>query len=192
VPGLADGVHHYAPHEHALELRAALPRPAPTQSPPRVFIALSSIAWREAWKYGERALRYCLLDAGHASGALAYAAALQGWQLQPRPVAAADLAAWLGLDRDRTSPAAPSARSPSCCSSCGHPTPRGPLPGDWLTQPLWQGQANRLDAHPMYRWPVIDQTLEATRPTAGAATAEGPLPPATAARRRPSPSRPPA
>ena len=47
VPGLADGVHHYAPHEHALELRAALPAgPAPTQSSPRVFIALSSIAWQ--------------------------------------------------------------------------------------------------------------------------------------------------
>jgi len=177
VPGLADGVHHYAPHEHALELRAALPAgPAPTPSQARVFIALSSIAWREAWKYGERALRYCLLDAGHAAGALAYAAALQGWQLQPRPVAAADLAAWLGLDRDMDFPGGAEREEPELLFELRPPgTTAAPLPGDWLSQPLWQGQANRLDAHPMYRWPVIDQTLEATRPTAGAATAEGPL-----------------
>jgi SagB-type dehydrogenase family enzyme len=38
-----------------------------------VFI-LTSIAWREAWKYGERAYRYCLLDMGHAWQALALSA----------------------------------------------------------------------------------------------------------------------
>jgi nitroreductase len=107
--------------------RRAAGRPAPTQSPPRVFIALSSIAWREAWKYGERALRYCLLDAGHASGALAYAAALQGWQLQPRPVAAADLAAWLGLDRDQDFPGGAEREEPELLFELRPPdTPRPP------------------------------------------------------------------
>jgi SagB-type dehydrogenase family enzyme len=40
---------------------------------PIVFI-LTSIAWREAWKYRDRAYRYCLHDIGHAWQALALAA----------------------------------------------------------------------------------------------------------------------
>jgi hypothetical protein len=35
---------------------------------------LTSIVWREAWKYGERAYRYCLHDIGHAWQALALSA----------------------------------------------------------------------------------------------------------------------
>ena len=42
-------------------------------SAPIVFV-LTSIAWREAWKYGERAYRYCLHDMGHAWQALALSA----------------------------------------------------------------------------------------------------------------------
>jgi SagB-type dehydrogenase family enzyme len=38
-----------------------------------VFV-LSSIAWREAWKYRDRAYRYCLHDIGHAWQALALSA----------------------------------------------------------------------------------------------------------------------
>ena len=40
---------------------------------PIVFI-LASIAWREAWKYRDRAYRYCLHDIGHAWQALTLAA----------------------------------------------------------------------------------------------------------------------
>jgi SagB-type dehydrogenase family enzyme len=42
-------------------------------SAPIVFV-LTSIVWREAWKYGERAYRYCLQDIGHAWQALALSA----------------------------------------------------------------------------------------------------------------------
>jgi nitroreductase len=42
-------------------------------SAPIVF-ALTSIVWREAWKYDERAYRYCLHDIGHAWQALALCA----------------------------------------------------------------------------------------------------------------------
>ena len=42
-------------------------------SAPIVFV-LTSIAWREAWKYRDRAYRYCLHDIGHAWQALALAA----------------------------------------------------------------------------------------------------------------------
>ncbi|HMD32904.1 MAG TPA: SagB family peptide dehydrogenase, partial [Candidatus Acidoferrales bacterium] len=42
-------------------------------SAPLIFV-LTSIAWREAWKYQSRAYRYCLLDMGHAWQSLALAA----------------------------------------------------------------------------------------------------------------------
>ena len=42
-------------------------------SAPLIFI-LTSIAWREAWKYRDRAYRYCLHDIGHAWQALTLAA----------------------------------------------------------------------------------------------------------------------
>ena len=44
-------------------------------------MGLSSIHWREAWKYGERAFRYCQHDVGHALGTLRFAAAALGWKL---------------------------------------------------------------------------------------------------------------
>jgi SagB-type dehydrogenase family enzyme len=43
------------------------------RSAPIVFV-LTSILWREAWKYRDRAYRYCLHDIGHAWQALALAA----------------------------------------------------------------------------------------------------------------------
>ena len=78
-------VAHYAPREHALELRAVLPaavwaRLAARLPPGALLVGLTSIHWREAWKYGERAFRYCQHDVGHALGALAVAAAALGWR----------------------------------------------------------------------------------------------------------------
>jgi SagB-type dehydrogenase family enzyme len=80
-------VAHYAAREHALELRAELPaelwrRMVAGLPRDAVLIGLTSIAWREAWKYGERAFRYCQHDLGHALGALAVAAAALGWRLR--------------------------------------------------------------------------------------------------------------
>ncbi|XP_031502470.1 uncharacterized protein LOC116265751 [Nymphaea colorata] len=86
VAGLADGpfVAHYAPKEHALEVRADVPaflwdRLRPGLPEGSFFIGLTSIFWREAWKYGERAFRYCNHDVGHAIAAVAMAAASLGW-----------------------------------------------------------------------------------------------------------------
>ena len=44
------------------------------------LFGLTSVHWREAWKYGERAFRYCQHDAGHAVGAARIAAATLGWK----------------------------------------------------------------------------------------------------------------
>ena len=78
-------LYHYAAHEHALERRATLDAKQwqrLTRGLPEgaFLIGLSSIYWRESWKYGERAFRYCMHDAGHAIGALAVGGAVLGWQ----------------------------------------------------------------------------------------------------------------
>ncbi len=60
-----DGLYHYRPSSHMAEQRAIGDlgmKPANGLAPITFF--LTSIAWREAWKYRERAYRYCLLDMG--------------------------------------------------------------------------------------------------------------------------------
>jgi len=85
--GDAPGVYHYCPKDHALERRAVLRcddwrRLMPPGCEALLLVGLTSIHWREAWKYGERAFRYCQLDIGHAVGALRFAAAALGWNLR--------------------------------------------------------------------------------------------------------------
>lgn len=165
LPGLPDGLYHYAPREHALERRALLP--GQSGGAPGLWLGLSSIQWREAWKYGERAFRYCQLDAGHALGALRYAAATLGWQARlAQGLGHAQLAALLGLDREADFGSA-EREEPDLLvqvvpgTSDGLPT----LPAA-AQQDSWRGQANRLDPHPMYRWPVIDEVAAASRASA--------------------------
>ncbi len=80
------GVCHYNVFEHAIEIRGRLPQPFWEACESHFhgagfFVALSSIYWRESWKYGERAFRYCQLDVGHALAALAFSARIMGWRL---------------------------------------------------------------------------------------------------------------
>jgi len=92
VGGPIEGLHesavvaHYAPREHALEVRAEVPSELMGElrgeGRAAFFIGLTSIHWREAWKYGERAYRYCQHDVGHAIGAFAVAAAGLGWSVR--------------------------------------------------------------------------------------------------------------
>jgi SagB-type dehydrogenase family enzyme len=74
-----DGLYHYRPSSHMAEQRATgdFHVKSIASSAPIVFI-LTSIAWREAWKYRDRAYRYCLHDIGHAWHALALAARAMG------------------------------------------------------------------------------------------------------------------
>jgi SagB-type dehydrogenase family enzyme len=72
-----DGVYHYRPSSHSAEQRATGDLNWIPGSDPIVFV-LTSIAWREAWKYGDRAYRYCLHDMGHAWQSLALAARAMG------------------------------------------------------------------------------------------------------------------
>jgi SagB-type dehydrogenase family enzyme len=74
-----DGLYHYRPSSHMAEQRAIgdFDMTPIANSAPIVFV-LTSIAWREAWKYRDRAYRYCLHDIGHAWQALALAAQAMG------------------------------------------------------------------------------------------------------------------
>jgi SagB-type dehydrogenase family enzyme len=102
--GLPSGLHHYLSRDHVLEQRwapSAADDLAPHLAPGTFLLGLASIHWREAWKYGERAFRYCQHDVGHALGAIRYAAGVLGWSA--RLLASPgddDVATLLGLDRD--------------------------------------------------------------------------------------------
>jgi SagB-type dehydrogenase family enzyme len=86
IESLKPGLYHYAPKEHGLELRAECSIEQVSRLlapfPPGAFLfGLTSVHWREAWKYGERAFRYCNHDVGHAIGTARIAAATLGWKM---------------------------------------------------------------------------------------------------------------
>jgi SagB-type dehydrogenase family enzyme len=81
-----DGLYHYRADRHALELRspgAWTQRLAdglliPWAAEPSLIVGLTSIFWREAWKYRDRAYRYCCHDLGHAMMSILLAARALG------------------------------------------------------------------------------------------------------------------
>lgn len=107
VQGLAQaaGLYHYSVEDHALERLREIPAGLwmdTVQGLPQdgFLMALTSIHWREAWKYGERAYRYCQHDVGHAVAQLSYAAAAMGWHVRIlSSVGDASIAALTGTDR---------------------------------------------------------------------------------------------
>ena len=163
IGGIEDGVYHYLSRDHLLEQRCQITAAA-TDLSPRLLVGLSSISWREAWKYGERAFRYCQLDTGHALGALRYAAATLGWQVRiVDSCSHQQLALWLGLDRDADYVGAEREEAELLLEiTAGPSVATTVLP--WASgQTRWHGQANLLDAHHLYRWPVIDEVTLASR-----------------------------
>lgn len=165
LPGLPDGLHHYDPKDHLLEGRAL----RPADGTRWLAIGLSSVMWREAWKYGERAFRYCQLDVGHAMGALAYAAALLGWSITPLRVPGNTLTSLLGLDRPDDFPPSRLAFTETeeaeillYVQAPGLAQPPAELDA-WLADAVWQGMPSQVDPAPDYRWPVIGQAATASR-----------------------------
>ncbi len=156
LPGLAAGVYHYVSRDHVLERRATWP--ADAQPPSAVLLGLTSIPWREAWKYGLRAFRYCQLDIGHAIAALSFAAAALGWRVRlEETIGEAELATLLGLDRPEDFGAA-EAELPECLlvlETDGEALPDLPPASGWI------GRANRLSAEHR-EWPGLDEVAEAT------------------------------
>jgi SagB-type dehydrogenase family enzyme len=103
LPGINPGVFHYNSFLHALEPRAEVPQTLWRQIKEHFLtegflVALTSIFWREAWKYGERAFRYCQHDVGHALASLSFSANLLGWKVTwLSDVPGADIARLLGF-----------------------------------------------------------------------------------------------
>lgn len=184
LPGIGAGLQHYDPEQHALEGRALC---APVAGEAWLAIGLSSVMWREAWKYGERAFRYCQLDIGHAVGALAYAAALLGWEVVPLGATAGALSHCLGLDRPDDFPpsryAFTETEEPEILLAIRAPglstPPSAEALAAWLDASDWQGKPTRIDPSPGYRWPAIDQVAAASREAINAPAAFdfAPLPP---------------
>lgn len=70
-----DGLYHYRPSSHMAEQRGLGQFIVEAGEAPSPFVfVLTSIVWREAWKYRDRAYRYCLHDIGHAWQSLSLAA----------------------------------------------------------------------------------------------------------------------
>ena len=164
-------VYHYAPREHALEHRARIDRAAWdafTGGRDGFLVALTSVLWREAWKYGERAFRYCQHDTGHALAALRMAASMLGWTLTMLPRwPDASLSTLLGVDRDDDFDQA-EREEPGCLAvvTAGEVVPwasadPAPLVAG-ARHATWCGRANRLSSDHV-DWPIIDEVVEATR-----------------------------
>jgi SagB-type dehydrogenase family enzyme len=173
--GLPDGagVYHYVPLEHALEQRARGTQ-ASTSSAVEFYVGLTSITWREAWKYGERAFRYCQHDVGHALAALRFAAAALGWRVQLLPAwDDARLTTLLGLDRAEdfagAEPEIPELLVRVIVDETAVQSLR-PVAG---TATEWFGRANRLsDSH--VDWTAIDEAIKATERMASGAEKTNP------------------
>ncbi|MBI5063053.1 MAG: nitroreductase family protein [Desulfatitalea sp.] len=178
---LPGGVYHYGPYYHALFRRAEVSpeawRPLAAHLGGDGFlVALSTIFWREAWKYGERAYRYCNLDTGHGVAALALAARLNGWQWRCISGAGDDqISTLLGFDRTAWHPL--EAEVPDLIGwvdlAADGQTDAQALPQE-LVQPFAalpiQGRPNRLSRQ-VLDWAIIPEADAAARKPATPALA---------------------
>ncbi len=170
------GCYHYAPKEHGLERRAefrpeqlvALLNPFP---PEAFFFGLTSVHWREAWKYGERAFRYCNHDVGHALGSARFAAATLGWSVALLDGVAQNTVALL-LGTNRTDDFADVEPEHPDCLCVVWPSRDGtnasrdiPLFLDssiveGMVHCRWHGKANQLSRDHGVHWDIIDDAAD--------------------------------
>ncbi len=166
------GLFHYQAFEHALEARATGNQPG--QLPDGFLLIFSSVLWRESWKYGERAYRYCQLDMGHALSCASFAARALGWRAYWLPhITGEEMSRALGLNnpefqrlraeegelaeacvfvsrtaidcRDYDNNAHLSHRIAKTLSQINH----------------WMGEPNELGEKTFYRWPEVDKVANA-------------------------------
>ena len=172
--GETAGVYHYAPDRHVLERRCAFDQgvwSAAGMQTDGWLIALTSIHWREAWKYGERAFRYCQHDMGHAIAAIRIAAALAGCCATLLPDwPQAEIASLIGIDRDDDFFEA-EREEPGCLllltNRPAFPTlddqpPDASVLVGATRSGTWTGRASQLSEDHI-TWSFIDQIAAATR-----------------------------
>jgi SagB-type dehydrogenase family enzyme len=97
IEGIDGGLYHYGVKDHHLEQLSETTEKLdiPKDS---FIVGLTSIVWREAWKYGERSWRYTQLDCGHAYKALEISAKILGWDIQLLNTNDDDISSLIGLD----------------------------------------------------------------------------------------------
>ncbi len=189
VSGLASspGLYHYAPKEHGLERRGDCPdelfMALMSRFPPQAFlIGLSSVHWREAWKYGERAFRYCQHDVGHAIGTVRIAAAALGWNaVALTGLSDATIEDLLGLNRiedfagvEFEHPDVIMVVFPTDPAKGWHSGDERVLPlcldpelARKLAKQRWYGKANRLSPDDPAPWEIIEHVTTASRKLTG-------------------------
>ena len=167
--GLDAGVYHYLSRDHRLERRCT-PGPEGAQRlsrmlPDSLLVGLSSIHWREAWKYGERAFRYCQHDLGHAIATVRYAAAALGWKARLLDVSDAAIADVLGLSREEDFSDIDEAdrEHPAALLLLGDTAIDIKIADvqDVMNSGSWAGRPNVLSPDHV-RWPAIDVAARAT------------------------------
>jgi SagB-type dehydrogenase family enzyme len=173
---LEPGLYHYAPKEHGLEHRwqissetaQLLLQDLPTEG---FLVGLTSIHWREAWKYGERAFRYCQHDIGHAIGSMRISAATLDWNMVVLSHTSDEtIEQFLGLHRKQDFH--PSEREyPELLAAVWPKNTQSPTSmnlafekpdNQILLSGKWQGTANRLSKDDPVHWEIIDEVTEAS------------------------------
>ena len=176
VAGLTDeaAVYHYSPFKHELEHRVTLTDrewESICQYLPRdsLLIVLTSIYWRESWKYGERAFRYCHHDIGHAVGTITFATAALGWKtVLQHSVKDEDMEILTGINQQEGIEA-----EHADCLLAVYPSDEDHVAaGDPVCIPAtllarlkaadYEGYPNTLSSH-HHAWPVIDSVAKASR-----------------------------
>jgi len=185
--GPRPGIYHYAPRQHALERRCTLPTDLAAVisehfAGSSLLAGLTSIHWREAWKSGERAYRYCQHDAGHALAALRFSARVLDWPLRLlRSPSDGDVARLFGLDREGDFEAA-EPEHPDCLLAVnftGDADAAGVLPrglANALGELVWHGRAKQMSAVSQ-RYPhmaEVEGALEKPPATPGTPLPAGP------------------
>ena len=167
---MPQGVYHYVSYDHHLERRCRFDD-AMLQN--TLLLGLSSIHWREAWKYGERAYRYCQLDAGHALASLSYAAATLGWRIELlSDYSDSEIAHLMGIDRTSQFIDKETEAADWLCRVCYNEA-EVDAGGErtallqTVRQSPWQGKARSLRAYHMYHWPVIEEVSQAAQKYSG-------------------------
>lgn len=161
--GIPACIAHYNPFLHSLEIRTGLESTAAEslKGLNGFGIVLSSIYWREAWKYGERAFRYTQHDIGHALGALRFSAELNGWRLSVRPeISDATLDRLLGFQADRQAPG--ESEQADCFCWVSSSDLDNPKVIEWLVKlqiPEYDDVPNQL-SQAIVDWPIIEEAAK--------------------------------
>ena len=159
---------HYAPKEHGLECLAEFDSTFWERLPEgSLLLLLTSVIWREAWKYGERAFRYCQLDAGHAQRAVEVSAAMLGWKVRRLDADPGILETLSGTGQEKRFPEEEHESvdmllliTPERCAAVDPAPLADDIPG------CLHGRANRLSpSH--HRWEAIEFAETATRVSGG-------------------------